>query len=102
MLLRCNKGASMPEQIECGAAPDTAERSLGGWRVIAAAWLVPMILALSFATADAVASRHHPRHQQSDLVRAEIPRHDSSSLGPDEIAASDWLQRVRADAYSSW
>jgi hypothetical protein len=30
-----------------------------------------------------------------------IPQHDSSFPGPDEIAASDWLERVRAEAYSA-
>ncbi|MBV8119627.1 MAG: hypothetical protein JO081_06795 [Alphaproteobacteria bacterium] len=92
----------MPEEIEQASALDAGERSLGGWRVIASAWLIMMIFALLFATAEALAERHAAQHQKSDLVRAEIPRHDSSFPGPDEIAASDWLQRVRAEAFACW
>jgi hypothetical protein len=92
----------MLEEVERTTALDAAERSLGGWRVIASAWLVAMIFALLFATADALASRHGARHQKSALVGGEIPRHDPGFLGPDEIAASDWLQRVRAEAFSCW
>jgi hypothetical protein len=92
----------MPDEIECAPAADAAERSAGGWRVIAAAWLVAMFFALLFATADALASRYGLRHQGKDLAGAQIPRHDPSFAGPDEIAASDWLQRVRAEAFSCW
>jgi hypothetical protein len=92
----------MSEPIERASASDAAERSLGGWRAIASAWLVAMIFALVFAAADAVASRHEPQRGKSYLAGVEIPRHDPSVPGPDEIAASDSLQRVKAEAFCGW
>jgi hypothetical protein len=71
------------------------------WKVTAAAWLVPILFASLLGAADALASRHHgPPAYECQLTGAMIPRHNSSIAGPDEIAASDWLERVRAEAYS--
>jgi len=84
----------MPEEIE------GAERSFGGWRVAASAWLVATTFVVLFAAADALASLHRPAPREANLAGAVIPRHDPSFPGPDEIAASDWLERVRVEAYS--
>jgi hypothetical protein len=90
----------MLEEIERAREMDLAERSLGGWSAVAAAWLVAIIFVLLFATGNALASRHHTAPRKSSLAGAVIPRHDVGFLGPDEIAASNWLERVRAEAYS--
>ena len=92
----------MLEEIEVARELGTAERSFGGWRVVAAAWLVMMIFVALFATGEALACRHRAPSRESTLTGAVIPRHDSSLLGPDEVAASDWVQRVKAEAYSNW
>jgi hypothetical protein len=72
-----------------------------GWRTIVSAWLVVLVFAALFATADAVAALHKPPPGGCELAGAVIPRHDPSVPGPDEIAASNWLERVRAEAYGS-
>jgi hypothetical protein len=88
----------MPDEIEGTRGLST---SVGGWRVVAAAWLVVILFVVLFAAADALASLSHSPCKES-LAGAVIPRHDASSPGPDEVAASDWLERVRADAYSGF
>jgi hypothetical protein len=93
-------GEGMMKEIEGGREPGIAERSPGDWRVVAAAWLVAIMFVLVFTAADALASRHSSRSREPSLAGALIPRHDPSFPGPDEIAASDWLGRVRAEAYS--
>jgi hypothetical protein len=94
----------MLEEIERAREPGIAERSAGGWRIVAAAWLVAIFLVLLFTAADALASRHKKLSlsRGSSLAGTVIPRHDAGVPGPDEIAASDWLERVRAEAYSCW
>ena len=92
----------MLEEIERSHEPGVAERTLGGWRTVAAAWLVAIMFLVLFTAADALASRHKKLPRESNLAAAIIPRHDAAVPGPDEIAASDWLQRVRAEAYSCW
>ena len=47
----------MLEEIERAREPGIAERSAGGWRIVAAAWLVAIFLVLLFTAADALASR---------------------------------------------
>ena len=102
--------SSMLEVVEGARERGFAERSFGGWRAVASAWLVVVIFVALFATAEALAARHRkPSHQSSvtgavtpRLAGAVIPRHDPGFPGPDEVAASDWLQRVKAEAYSCW
>jgi hypothetical protein len=89
----------MPEEIA------GTERSGRGWRVVGSAWLVAIIFVTLFAAGGAVACldrRHHPMPRRSDLIGAVIPRHDPGVLGPDEVAASDWLERARANAETGW
>jgi hypothetical protein len=73
----------------------------GGWRTIISAWLVALIVAGVWVTGDALASLPCPTHHAGALAGIVIPRHDPSSPGPDEVAASDWLQRIRAEAYGA-
>ncbi|HEY2530320.1 MAG TPA: hypothetical protein VGJ20_20680, partial [Xanthobacteraceae bacterium] len=70
--------------------------------IVAAAWLVAIIYVVLFTAADALASRHEKFSRESSLAGAVIPRHDAGVPGPDEIAASDWLERVRAEAYGGF
>lgn len=89
----------MPEEIA------GAERSGHGWRVVSAAWVVAIMFVVLFAAGEAVARLHRshdPSPRRGDFVGAVIPRHDPSFLGPDEVAASDWLDRARADAETGW
>ena len=79
-----------------------AERSLGGWRIVVSAWLVAIVLVILFAALEALASRHSTSPRAESLAGAIIPRHDSGFVGPDEVAASDWEERAKADAYSGW
>jgi hypothetical protein len=77
-------------------------RSVEEWRSIVSAWVIAIALVVLFASAEALASRPEPSPPVSILVGAEIPRHDSATPGPDEIAAADLLARARAEAYSCW
>lgn len=79
---------------------DHMDKPGGDWKVTAAAWLVPILFATVLGAADALASRHHGPPRECELAGAVIPRHDPGIPGRDEIAASDWLERVRAEAYS--
>jgi hypothetical protein len=90
----------MHEEIEWAREPGVAERSLGGWRAVAAAWSIAITLVVLFATGEALASWHDPSPREGSLAGVVIPHHDPSLPGPDEMAASDWLERVRAEAYS--
>jgi hypothetical protein len=86
----------MPEQIE------ETERFAGGWRGAASAWMVVVIFVVLFATAEALAALHGASPHRDSLAGAVIPRHDPGFPGPDEVAASDWLERARAEAYFGW
>ena len=79
-----------------------SERCIGEWRNVVSAWLVAMALMGLFATADALASRQDSSPRLQHLAGAEIPRHSSGFPGPDEVAASDWLEKARIEAYSCW
>lgn len=86
----------MPEEIE------RAERSFGGWRAVVSAWLVAIVFVVLFATAEALASLHSSSPREGSLAGSVIPWHELSVPGSDEVAASDWLERARAEAYSNW
>lgn len=100
----------MPEEIELDRGPGIAERLIGGWRVIASAWLVAIVFVLLFAGVQALASFHSVSPHRQNLAGAVIPRHDPTCAGP-EIAASapqnceserGALERAETDAYSGW
>ncbi|HUC09783.1 MAG TPA: hypothetical protein VL985_05065 [Stellaceae bacterium] len=93
----------MPEYPERHCKLGIDDRSVGDWRRLAAAWLVVIMFAMVFAAADALASLHGTHSSgETGIAGAVIPRHDPSFPGPDEIAASDWLERARAEAYCGW
>jgi hypothetical protein len=71
----------MPEYIEEESTRGFAERYLGGWRVIASAWVVAIVFVGLFAGVQAVASLHGASPQQAVLAGAVIPRHDPSCAG---------------------
>ena len=78
----------MPEYIEELREPGFAERYLGGWRVVASAWALVMVLVVLFAGVDALASRHVTVPQRAALVGVVIPRHDPSCGGPGDVTAA--------------
>jgi hypothetical protein len=92
----------MPGGIEGARELGIAERSVGDWRIVTSAWLVAIVFVVVLAAADALALLHSTSSREASLASAVIPRHDPSFPGRDEIAASDWLDRVRSKAYSGW
>ena len=92
----------MPEDIEGARELGIAKISVGDWRSVASAWLVAIVFVVLFAAADALASLRSTSSREASLAGAVIRRHDPSFPGRDDIAASDWLDRVRAEAYSGW
>jgi hypothetical protein len=74
----------------------------GGWSIVASAWLLALVFVVVFAGVEALAGRHRVSPHQPSLTGAVIPRHDPGFAGPDEVAASDWQERARAEAYSGW
>jgi hypothetical protein len=84
-----------------------AQRYLGGWRVIASAWAVAIVVLLLFAGMQILPSRHVTVPRPESLVGAVIPRHDPSCAGTGEMTASanpncqflgDALARSEAEA----
>ena len=76
---------AMPEYIEEEGERGFAERYLGGWRVIASAWVVAIVFVALFAGVQALASLHGASPHQSVLAGAVIPRHDPSCAGAVEL-----------------
>jgi hypothetical protein len=95
--LQQNYGACMPEEIGSERG-----RPIGGWYTVASAWLVAIVFVVLFAGVEALAGRHGVSPRETSLAGAVIPRHDPGFAGPDEVAASDWQERARAEAYSGW
>lgn len=96
----------MPEEIESVRGPSLAERVLGGWRVVASAWLMAIVIVVLFAGVQALASRHSPSPRQENLAGAVIPRHDP---GCDNAAATqacaptlEDFERAESQAYYGW
>jgi hypothetical protein len=96
----------MPEYFDKEPEARVAERSFGGWRVIASAWAIAIIVVLLFSGVQALASRHAVAPQQTSLVGAVIPRHDAGCAGLGEMtpsgpnchSATDDLARAEAQA----
>ncbi|HUC09659.1 MAG TPA: hypothetical protein VL985_04440 [Stellaceae bacterium] len=74
----------MPEYFEQESEPGFTQRYLGGWRVVASAWALAVMVVLGFGGVQALASRHETPMQQQ-LVGAVIPRHDPSCGGPGDL-----------------
>jgi hypothetical protein len=81
-------GAGMPEEIERGSGPALAERSFGGWRIVASAWVVAIVIVMLFAGVQALASRHSASPHALSLVGVVIPRHDPSCAEAAELTAA--------------
>jgi hypothetical protein len=87
----------MPEYFDQEPEARVAERSFSGWRVVASAWALAIMVVLLFSGVQALASRHATVPQQSSLVGAVIPRHDSGCAGPGEMTPSGPNCRAVAD-----
>ncbi len=57
------------------------DRLSGGWRVVAAAWMLGAFFVLFFAGAQALASHHRVAPHHVKLAGAVIPQHDPASAG---------------------
>jgi hypothetical protein len=98
--------ATMPEYIEPQSEPELRQSYLGGWRVVAAAWALAVLVVLLFGGVQALASRHSTPTDQQALAGAVIPRHASNCGGPGDFAATapscqvtgDFLERAEAEA----
>jgi hypothetical protein len=92
----------MPEYIEQQGEVEFRQRFMGGWRVIAAAWAIAMIVVVLFGGVQALASRHSTIPTQQQLAGAMIPRHDSScgvaASAPNCQVTGDFLERAEAEA----
>lgn len=97
----------MPEEIELERGPSLAERLLGGWRVVAAAWLMAGVFVVLFAGVQALASHHGPSPRQQSLAGAVIPRHDPSCDTPAAAAQTcaptlEDFERAESQVYYGW
>ncbi len=90
----------MQDRLESGLR--LSGRFFGSWRIAVSAWLVAIALAALFVGAHALASRNGIFPREDNLAGAVIPHHDPRFAGPDEVAASDWLERAKAEAYTGW
>jgi hypothetical protein len=107
-IAQCNKVGrlKMPEYFEDNSEPGFRQRYLGGWRVVAAAWALAVLVVLLFGGVQALASRHATPRAQEQLIGAVIPRHDSSCTGPEAVAPAaagcqvtgDFLERAAAES----
>jgi hypothetical protein len=75
----------MPEDIEIMGGPRVSERSFGGWRIVASAWVVAVVIVMLFAGVQAFASRHGVSPRQENFAGVVIPRHDPSCAGAGEL-----------------
>jgi hypothetical protein len=55
------------------------DRNSGGWRVVASAWALVLLLVVLFTGAQALASHRAAAPGQAKLAGAVIPRHDPAS-----------------------
>jgi hypothetical protein len=70
----------MLEGVEPKTEP-VGDRYCGGWRGVASAWALVLLLVMLFAGTQALASRHIAAPSQAKLAGAVIPRHDPASAG---------------------
>ena len=71
----------MIDAIELEPAQLADDRQIGGWRVVAAAWAVPLLFLLLLAGVNAVACPRADTHPLRHLASAVIPQHDPC-VGP--------------------
>ena len=99
----------MPEEFDRASERETVERSFGGWRLVASAWVVAIVFMVMFAGVEAFASRHSvaPKASLSGVV---IPRHDPTCTGSVDLsavseacqAARAEINRADAESYADW
>ncbi|HEY3911401.1 MAG TPA: hypothetical protein VGM07_16145 [Stellaceae bacterium] len=65
-----------------------AEGSFGGWRMVAAAWVVAIVLVMLFAGVQALASRHPVLVSTNAYAGVVIPRHDPNCAAIDPVTAT--------------
>ena len=71
----------MFDRIDIGREQDGNERQVGGWRVVASAWVLVLVFLLLLGGVSAVACQHSGGAPLRPLARAAIPQHDPCS-GP--------------------
>jgi hypothetical protein len=91
----------MPEYFD--SDPGSRPRSFGGWRVVASAWAVALLVVVLFGGVQALASRNGSAVPQPErLVGVMIPQHDPSCAGSGMAinchAANDAFVQAQADA----
>ena len=101
----------MPEEFDRSASDlEIAERSSGGWRLVASAWVVAIVFVVMFAGVEAFASRHSVTPHQASLSGVVIPRHDPTCTGSVDLsavskacqAARAEINRADAESYANW
>ena len=70
----------MLEGVEPKPEP-VGDRHSAGWRGVASAWALVLLLVILFAGTQALASRRITAASQATLAGAVIPRHDAASTG---------------------
>jgi hypothetical protein len=81
-LLRRNKTRRiMFDRIDIGREQDGRERQVGGWRVVASAWVLVLVFLLLLGGVSAVAGQHRGAAPLRPPIGAFIPQHDPCS-GP--------------------
>ena len=101
---------AMPEEIGTGIEQRIAERAVGGWRIIASAWLIAIVFMVMFAGVQAFASRHGVSPHQASLSGVVIPRHDPTCTGSGDLStvseacqtARAEINRADAESYADW
>ena len=71
----------MIDVMQRGEAQQSDDRQIGGWRVVASAWALLLLLVLLFAGVNAVACPRTDSHPKRHLASAVIPQHDPC-VGP--------------------
>jgi hypothetical protein len=100
----------MPVYIEPESEAGFVGRYLGGWRVIASAWAMAVVIVLAFAGVGALASFYDASPSQQELAGAVIPRHDPNCASPvvspsapqDCLNEYQLLERAESESYSAW
>lgn len=100
----------MPEDFDSASDLGTVERSFGGWRLVASAWVVAIVFVVMFAGVEAFASRHSVAPHRASLSGAVIPRHDPTCTGSADLAAVPEacqtaraeINRADAESYADW
>ncbi|MGH7030749.1 MAG: hypothetical protein ACREE9_12485 [Stellaceae bacterium] len=65
-----------------------ADRSFGGWRMVAAAWVVLIVVVMLFAGLQALASRPATLASADAYAGVVIPRHDPNCAALDPITST--------------